>query len=195
MTNSIPLCRPSATIMMAIGSAVLLAAGLLLVPNTGLLPTVPTLATAPMDTAPAADAPASSIAWTLPAGWTAAPAKPMRLAVFNVPIGQGASGECGVFLFPGGGDRLANVNRWRGQVGLPPIDAGALDKELTTDACAFGPFAWLTVKGERKAFLAAIVATPTGQCFVKLEGPPDLLAGLQPGFLAFCRSLRPAARP
>jgi hypothetical protein len=152
-------------------------------------PTAPAAPVAPPAAAPAA------IAWDLPAGWSAAPAKPMRLAVFAVDLGGGISGECGIFVFPTGGDRLANVNRWRGQVGLEPLAEADLDRALTADACAFGPFAWLPVAGESKAFLAAIAATPQGQCFVKLEVPPDRLDAARDGFLAFCRSLRPGTAP
>ncbi len=141
----------------------------------------------------AAEGSASAIAWTLPAGWSDAPAKPMRVAVFAVTAGTSA-GECGLFVLPGGGDRLANVNRWRGQAGLAPIDAAALDKELTAGTCGFGPFSWLAVRGERKAFFAAMLPTPQGQCFVKLEAPPAQLDGFRDGFLAFCASLKPAAR-
>jgi hypothetical protein len=145
----------------------------------------------PAPTPAAKPGPAAELAWTLPPGWTPAPAKPMRLAVFAIEGG----GECGLFLFPGGGDRLANVNRWRGQAGLAPLDAAELGQALTSDACAFGPLAWLVVKGESKAFLAAMLDTPGGQCFVKLEAPPDRLDALHEGFLAFCRSLRPAGQP
>lgn len=129
-----------------------------------------------------------AIAWTLPAGWSDAPAKPMRLAVFSVP----PDGECGLFVFPGGGDKLANVNRWRGQVGLPPLDQPGLEGALAAGDCGFGRFSWLSVAGADRAFLAAMLDTPGGQCFVKLEAPPARLAGLTGAFLAFCASLRPA---
>ena len=137
--------------------------------------------------APAADGPLS---WTLPADWSVAPTLQMRLANFSVAGG----GACGLFLFPGGGDRLANVNRWRGQAGLAPLDAAALDQALTAGTCGFGPFQWLPIRGEKTSFLAAIVPTPSGQCFVKLEAPGERLDALREGFLAFTASLRPGGQ-
>jgi hypothetical protein len=137
--------------------------------------------------APAADGP---LAWTLPADWAVAPTQQMRLANFTIAGG----GACGLFLFPGGGDRLANVNRWRGQAGLPPLDAAALDQALSAGTCGFGPFHWLPIRGEKTSFLAAIVPTPTGQCFVKLEAAGERLDALRDGFLAFTTSLRPAGQ-
>lgn len=141
-------------------------------------------ATAPEPTAE------TPLAWTLPAGWAIAPTQPMRLANFTISDG----GACGLFLFPGGGDRLANVNRWRGQAGLGPIDGAALDRDLTPGTCAFGPFHWLPLRGEKTSFLAAIVPTPSGQCFVKLEAPGERLDALRDGFLAFTTSLRPGGQ-
>jgi hypothetical protein len=137
------------------------------------------------DAAPAAS-PTAPLAWTLPDGWSVIPTQTMRLASFSA--GEGAT--CGLFLFQGGGDRLANVNRWRGQAGLPPLDEPGLDRALTAGTGGFGGFNWLAVRGASKAFLAAIVPTPSGQAFVKLEAPGDRLDALQPGFLAFTASLR-----
>lgn len=146
----------------------------------------------PVAKSPHADAPAPTaagpgLAWTLPADWTVVPTQPMRHASFAITGG----GSCGLFLFSGGGDRLDNVNRWRGQAGLGPIDAAALDQALTTGSCGFGPFQWLALRGEQVAFLAAIVPTPAGQCFVKLEADSERLDALRDGFLAFASSLRP----
>ncbi len=69
--------------------------------------------------------------WVVPAGWVEAPEqRPMRLATYTVPVPAGPV-EVAVSRFAGrvGGD-LANVNRWRGQMGLPPIGAGELDETL-----------------------------------------------------------------
>lgn len=131
----------------------------------------------------------SGLTWTLPDGWTVIATKPMRLASLAINK-DGIGGECGVFLFAGGGDRLANVNRWLGQVGLPPLDEAGLNKVVIQDTGTFGAFAWLPVRGPTKAFLAAIIPTPIGQCFVKLEAPGEQLDGMHDGFLVFCRSLR-----
>ncbi len=145
---------------------------------------------APAATTAPAPAPAASsnapLAWTLPDGWSVIPTQTMRLASFSA--GEGAT--CGLFLFQGGGDRLANVNRWRGQAGLPPLDEPGLEQALTAGTGGFGSFHWLAVRGASKAFLAAIVPTPSGQAFVKLEASGDRLDALQPGFLAFTASLR-----
>jgi hypothetical protein len=62
----------------------------------------------------------------LPAGWTVGPANAMRKGSWTLAGPNGTKAEVAVTVFPGNvGGLTANVNRWRGQIGLPP--AGAAD--------------------------------------------------------------------
>jgi len=57
----------------------------------------------------------------LPAGWSVGPENSMRKATWLVSGPKGSTAEIAVTVFPGSvGGLAANVNRWRGQVGLPP---------------------------------------------------------------------------
>lgn len=70
--------------------------------------------------------------WTVPAGWTEDPEpRQMRLATYMAPDPDGLV-EVAVSRFSGrvGGD-LANINRWRGQMGLGPVAESELDDLLT----------------------------------------------------------------
>jgi len=66
--------------------------------------------------------------WTLPEGWIEVPpTSAMRLATVRIPGGE-APAELAITAFPGDvGGELANVNRWRAQMGLPPADASGID--------------------------------------------------------------------
>lgn len=71
--------------------------------------------------------------WTLPEGWREKPGSGMRFATLE--FGP-ADGPLELSVIPLGvppGDPsayvLSNVNRWRQQVQLPPIEAGELDKQ------------------------------------------------------------------
>ena len=56
----------------------------------------------------------------LPAGWSVGPENSMRKATWIVAGPNGSTAEIAVTVFPGSvGGLAANVNRWRGQVGLP----------------------------------------------------------------------------
>jgi hypothetical protein len=58
---------------------------------------------------------------TLPEGWTVGPANAMRKGSWTLTGPNGSKAEVAVTVFPGTvGGLTANVNRWRGQIGLPP---------------------------------------------------------------------------
>ncbi|MEM9084144.1 MAG: hypothetical protein AAGB34_11155, partial [Planctomycetota bacterium] len=69
--------------------------------------------------------------WVVPIGWLRDPEpRPMRLATYRI-VKDDTEVEVAITRFPGrvGGD-LANVNRWRNQMGLGPIDRDVLAKSL-----------------------------------------------------------------
>lgn len=73
--------------------------------------------------------------WTLPEGWQEQPGSQFRHATLVIPT-QGKPLEVSVMALPNpGGDEtqyvLVNVNRWRGQLRLPPISAEQLAGETT----------------------------------------------------------------
>src|SRR5688572_4528535 len=69
------------------------------------------------------------LTWIAPAEWKEAPKGELRLASFRINGENGAQADLSVIALSGtaGGD-LSNVNRWRGQVGLPPVPADELPK-------------------------------------------------------------------
>lgn len=57
----------------------------------------------------------------LPEGWSVGPANAMRKGSWVLGGPNGSKAEVAVTVFPGNvGGLTANVNRWRGQIGLPP---------------------------------------------------------------------------
>jgi len=74
--------------------------------------------------------------WDAPAGWKKVPPGTMVLAAYQAANG---AADVSVSVFPGDvGGMLANVNRWRGQMGVAPISAGDLAKEVKTIELASG---------------------------------------------------------
>ncbi len=140
-----------------------------------------------------------ALAWTAPEGWRAGPERPMRKATLLVPGADGAAGgELAVTAFPGDvGGNLANVNRWRKQLELPPIgeaelgaalqhlDVGSLHVDVVELAGPGGASA--------QRVLGAIVPYAGATWFIKLTGPDALVTRERERFLGFVRSLRPAS--
>jgi hypothetical protein len=74
-------------------------------------------------------------AWTLPKGWQERPGNQIRYATLLIP-GEGKPLEVSITALPNAGtdDKnylLVNVNRWRRQLRLPPIDGEQLAGEST----------------------------------------------------------------
>ena len=65
---------------------------------------------------------AGELQYTVPAGWRQLPASGIRKATLQVD-----DAELSVLVFPGDvGGELANINRWREQIGLAAIEESAL---------------------------------------------------------------------
>jgi hypothetical protein len=152
---------------------------------------------APGPAAADASVPAASgadLIWEAPAAWKALPAGAMRKASYSVP-GGGGDAELSITAFPGDvGGELANVNRWRGQVGLAPIGAGELDPAVSrfeANGLRF-TLVGLFPAGDSgvKAIVGAIVPFGGSTWFFKLAGPPARVKASAPAFTEFLRTVR-----
>jgi hypothetical protein len=117
----------------------------------------------------------------------------MRLATFMIPLDQ-KQVECSLSAFPGpAGGVVANVNRWRGQVGLPPADAATIESSAIKVRGNLGDFQYFKLINDAqadKAFLAAILPGGDRTVFVKIiDAPLARLETLESSFVEFCQSL------
>lgn len=136
----------------------------------------------------------NDLAWTAPASWQPKPGTSMRKGSFIVGDAAGPTADLSITAFPGdvGGD-FANVNRWRSQLGAPPITADELPAALShLDANGLHiDYVDLAHNGQR--MLAAIVPHGGATWFVKLTGPDALVAAEKPAYIAFLNTIRPAS--
>ncbi len=142
---------------------------------------------APAYTPAAPVAASGELTWTAPAGWQAKDLGPMRKASYTV----GGEADFSVIAFPGeaGGD-LANINRWRGQVQLPPLDAAQLAAETESVAGQGGlTFTVVDFAGGGTRITGAILPHAGQSYFFKLTGPDAIVAAAKPEFLAFLKSV------
>jgi hypothetical protein len=136
------------------------------------------------------DVSASDISYEVPAGWTRQEPKPMRLVSFVAPVGD-KQAELIVTKLPSSasGGYLDNVNRWRGQAGLPAIQQGDQQTSQTmTVGRAEG--ALFDFSGPEKRLLVAWVPKGQDWWFFKFAGPTDVVTQQQPAFDGFLKSVR-----
>ncbi len=148
---------------------------------------------------PIAPAAGAALQYTLPNGWQEKPLSTMRRASFNAPDPNGNSADISVVSLPGtAGGELANVNRWRDQVKLGPIDEQALARSaehlqanghdyLMVDLVSAGP---IGDPPEKQRIVAAILNENDHAWFIKMTGPDAAVDAQRSAFTDFLRSLK-----
>jgi hypothetical protein len=134
--------------------------------------------------------------WALPKGWTESRTGGMRYATLK-PTAPGKI-DVSVTVFPGpAGGEVANVNRWRNQIGLPPVDDAALARDRKTLNSPAGSLALFdyTSDGQAKTrVVAAILFAGGNSWFVKMVGDAGPVAASRADFVRLLESLRLAQR-
>jgi len=136
--------------------------------------------------------PGAPLKWSLPKGWTSAPGNGMRFATLTPP-GEGKL-EVSVVVLPGqAGGELANVNRWRGQIGLEPIDEPAMSaarKAVKSKAGTTSVFDFTSTGQVQTRMIAGALTTKDGSTwFFKLVGDAAPVAKARPDYLKFLETL------
>lgn len=137
---------------------------------------------------PKMDVERPGLAWSTPPGWRQQAGSGMRLATLLPPADQGQAELSVVQLAGDAGGDLANVNRWRGQLGLAPVASVEDAQRLATPA---GQALVVELEGKAgQAMTAAILKGGVETWFFKLTGPTAAVAQARPGFAGFLESLR-----
>ncbi len=146
---------------------------------------------------PAAEAAEFPFAWTAPEGWRPAEERPMRVVTFAAGPNQEA--ECYVtILGQGGGGAAANINRWREQMGQPPLTEAEV-AALPVIEVLGKPSPWVEIRGtftgqsgavlDDALLLGLVCPVDAFSVFVKMTGPASVVEAQRDAFLAFCTSL------
>ena len=125
----------------------------------------------------------------LPEGWSV-DAAPVAMSVASFTVRDGSQ-EATLSITPLGGtqDLLANVNRWRRQVGLEPL-ADLAESPPESLEVAGRPGSLVDIAGDLRRTLGVISTRGETTWFYKLSGPDRLVAGQRAAFEAFVGSIR-----
>ena len=152
---------------------------------------------APVAPMPAAEAPAGNSIWEVPPGWQVADPGPMLFAKFSIASGD-TKADVNISQLAGdGGGMLANVNRWRGQLGLSQLDEAGLAQIVTMSGPAsVVDLSGVNAKTGQPARLVGVVMPANGQSwFYKLMGDEAVVTAQKDAFLKFIQSAKyPNAR-
>lgn len=129
--------------------------------------------------------------WVVPAGWKSVPPSPMRMASFAIAGNGAGAGEVSVSTFPGdGGGDLANINRWRGQLGLAPLEPQGVKPLIVPVKGRDTTILTVRIEGVEKSTLAGWARIDGKSWFFKLTGPTPLVQGEQGRFRKFLESVQ-----
>ena len=132
-----------------------------------------------------------TIKWTTPEGWTEVPPSSMRYASFNAAAEDGGKIDISVVTFPGdGGSDTDNINRWRGQIGLAPVDANAVTSQVAPLKTGDTTFSTTDIAGNKTRTIAAWTRRDGRVWFFKATGPTAAVEKEKPNFVKFIESIR-----
>jgi len=135
---------------------------------------------------------ASTLTWTLPKGWTQSLAGGIRYATLKAPVDGNVDVSVVVLPGPAGGE-LANVNRWRGQLGLPPTDERGLGASRTSIRSKAGTVAVHDFSSEgttKSRMVAALLISHETTWFVKMIGDEGAVSSARADFVRVLQSVR-----
>jgi hypothetical protein len=130
------------------------------------------------------------IKWQTPAGWNEVPPSAMRYASFSAGANENRI-DISVVTFPGeGGNDADNVNRWRQQIGLPPMSPSAVATQLEPLKGDEATFSIVDIAGADARTLAAWTRRDGHVWFFKATGPGAAVGKEKPNFVKFVQSIR-----
>ncbi|MFT5206679.1 MAG: hypothetical protein ACI9CF_000418 [Candidatus Omnitrophota bacterium] len=137
-----------------------------------------------------------SMHWIKPEAWVQKEAGGMRLASFETKASKPIDISI-VTLSGSAGGLEANINRWRGQLGLQPLKGGAqsdtIDK-INVNGMAV-VIVWLEGNADQidsqlaQSILAAIIKHGNKQYFIKLMGPVEAIESERENLNQFLESI------
>lgn len=138
---------------------------------------------------------AKPLTYTLPEGW-----REMQVSERAASFGQVArlnAGDVEITVSSGpGGGLLPNINRWRDQIGLPPIEPRQLQDELRAIPVGGSPGQHVELIGpesagaKRQAILGVIVSRAGKNWYFKLQGPVEAARSAEAAFMKFLKSVQ-----
>jgi hypothetical protein len=147
-------------------------------------------ASTPDSATPPANLDKLQVNWDVPQGWSSAAASAMRYASFTAEE-KGEKADISVATFAGnGGSDADNVNRWRQQIGLPAVEASALDSMIVPLRAGETSFSTVDMAGATARVIAGWTRRDGRAWFFKLTGPKSVVEQERAKFIAFLQSVR-----
>lgn len=139
---------------------------------------------------PSHDSSNPRIKWQIPPGWSEVPPSAMRYASFSAG-GNNDKIDISIVTFAGeGGSDADNVNRWRQQIGLPPMSPASVATQVAPLKSSEANFSSVDIAGANARTLAAWTRREGHVWFFKATGPSAAVEKEKQNFVKFVQSVR-----
>jgi hypothetical protein len=134
--------------------------------------------------------------WIVPANWSEKTPGPMILKSYSVAGKDGKTALVTISMFPGQvGGVLANVNRWRGQLGLPEVSESDLATATQATEVPGGKATLVDLTGSDRSgqparLIAAMVPHGDSTWFYKLLGDTAVVGSEKNNFVHFLQTVQ-----
>lgn len=131
--------------------------------------------------------------WQVPGDWQPVSAGQFLVAKFAINWIDGAKAAVNVSSSEGdGGGLAANVNRWRGQLGLPPVDEiPAINFTVANGQAQLVDLSGTNAQSGQPTEIVGVMVTQPGQTwFYKLMGDPGVVAAQKDDFTKFVKGVK-----
>jgi hypothetical protein len=150
---------------------------------------------APRSSEASLDSVRSMFSFERPPAWTENP-QPEKQRIFEFHVDEAGGSALVTFTIMGGegGGLAANIDRWRTQAGLEPLGEQGIARSATPMRFV-GIDAWLVEAiGKDKAILGVIALSPQFSMFLKMDGPPSVVASQRDTFSRVAQSFQMRGR-
>ncbi len=135
------------------------------------------------------------IVWQAPPTWTPKALGTMRKGSFLIRGDDGSEADVSIISFPGfAGGLVENLNRWRGQLKLPPLTAEQIAGATAELSSGNLKFTVVDFVGEGPAgptrIIGAVLALSDETYFFKLMGPDVFAEKSRPAFIDFLKTVK-----
>tara|TARA_B100000927_G_scaffold209818_1_gene170591 strand:+ start:318 stop:893 length:576 start_codon:yes stop_codon:yes gene_type:complete len=136
--------------------------------------------------------------WTAPNNWIEKKPTDFRLASYDIKTSNGDLVDLSITVFPGdAGGIESNVNRWRRQINLNPLNLNGIMNEALIESSMLGEYYVfdLVNQNNNQGMLATIIPNYNNSnsiketIFVKMIGSLQVLEELKYEFELFCKSI------
>jgi hypothetical protein len=139
--------------------------------------------------APTPTAGEGKLRWDVPDGWQELEPGQFQTALYD--LGEGV--KVSVSSLPGdAGGEAANVNRWRRQIGLGPVEDVGGETLAVEDGVSSK---WFDLRGDADGILAAIISLGGETWFFKLSAPTAGIDAKRDAFMSFLAGIHMGSKP